>query len=364
MKIVIAAIMAGLVAQLVVLLWNIAYWKLRRLPESRSHVQVSILIPARNERENLPRLLEALARQTMPPCEVWVCDDASDDGTGEWLAAHASDSGARWFSSQAKPDDWVGKNWACHQLGARARGEWLLFLDADVEPSPEFTAFMPSVLAATDAGLVTALPRWESAGVGDGLLVGMVPFSVFTTLPLRFAEHHTNPAFAFANGQVIAFPRAAYEELRPHEQLRSEILEDVKLAALVKSQGMAVHIADAGHVLRVRMYGNTREAMVGFAKNAVEICRNVPRAVAYAAVMLLLYIVPIGLLIAGEPWAGLPATLAALLYGTAVALVGLPWWYGFLYPVAIVLTELVILRSVIWRRRGEVHWRGRVYQRP
>lgn len=364
MKIIIAAVLTGLTAQLVVLIWNIVYWKLRRSPQSEEDVKVSVLIPARNERENLPRLLQALGHQTRAPYEVLVCDDSSEDGTGEWLAAHAGEAGVLWFPAQPKPDEWVGKNWACHQLGVRARGEWLLFLDADAEPSPEFMSFVDSVLATTDAALVTALPRWYSAGVGDGLLVGMVPFSVFTTLPLRFAEHHANPAFAFANGQVIAFPRAAYRELWPHERLRGEILEDVKLAALAKSHGMAVRIADAGRVLRVRMYANTREAFAGFAKNAVEICRSVPRAITCAAVMLLLYIVPIGLLIAGEPWAALPAALAALLYGTAVALVGLPWWYGILYPVAILLTELVMLRSVIWHRRSEIHWRGRVYQRP
>jgi chlorobactene glucosyltransferase len=364
MRIIVAVVLTGLMAQLVVLVWNIVYWKLRRSPQSEEDVKVSVLIPARNERGNLPRLLQALGHQMRAPYEVVVCDDSSDDGTGEWLAAHAGEAGALWFPAEPKPDEWIGKNWACHQLGMRARGEWLLFLDADVEPAPEFIGFMGSVLAGTEATLVTAMPRWGSGGIGDGLLVGMVPFSVFTTLPLCFAERHPNPAFAFANGQVIAFPRDAYREFWPHERVRGDILEDVKLAALVKSQGMAVHIADASRVLRVRMYAHTREALSGFAKNAVEICRSVPRAITYAVVMLLLYILPIGLFIAGEPWAALPATLAALLYGTAVALVGLPWWYGILYPVAILLTELVMLRSIVWHRRSGIHWRGRVYQRP
>ena len=139
------------------------------------------------------------------------------------------------------------------------------FSDADVEPLPEFMGSIAAVLSTTSAALVTALPRWDAAGVGDGLLVGMVPFSVLTTLPIRFAEHHPNPAFAFANGQVIAFRRATYRDVRPHAQVRGEILEDVKLAALVKSRGESVHIADAARVLRVRMYAGTREALAGFA---------------------------------------------------------------------------------------------------
>ncbi len=348
--------------QLAILAWNIGYWKLRRPPQSAGRVSVSVLIPARNERENLPRLLEALDRQSLRPDETIVCDDDSDDGTDEWLAANAERYGATWFRADPKPEGWVGKNWACHLLGGRAKGDWLLWLDADVCPEPQFIEFLAGVLQQTPATLVTAFPNMRTPSTGAGLLVGMVPFSVFTTLPLKFAERRPNPAFGFANGQVIAFRRPDYERLRPHEQVHGELLEDVALAKLVKRAGEQVHIADASSILRVEMYSGPREAMDGFSKNAVAICGGLRRAVAIALVMLLLYIAPFGLLAAGADGVEFLVAASVVLFGVSVSLVGLPWWYGLLYPVAVLLTEFVIIRSIIWHRRGEVRWKGRVYR--
>jgi glycosyltransferase involved in cell wall biosynthesis len=120
---------------------------------------LSVLIPARNEAENLPALLESLAPQLGAGVECWVCDDGSDDGTTEWLAQHAASLGVRWFRSEAHPDGWVGKNWACHQLAARAQGEWLLFLDADLRCEAGFLDALRAYLQRTDAQLVSAIPR-------------------------------------------------------------------------------------------------------------------------------------------------------------------------------------------------------------
>ncbi|MCS7310669.1 MAG: hypothetical protein NZ741_10655, partial [Armatimonadetes bacterium] len=83
---------------------------------------------------------------------------------------------------------------------------------------------------------VTAIPTLQAQSLPVGLLKAMVPFSVFTLLPLRLAETHPHPAFAFANGQVIAFPRAFYQRVQPHERVRGAVLEDVQLARVVKSE--------------------------------------------------------------------------------------------------------------------------------
>jgi len=358
------AIGSLLVLQGVILLWNIIYWARRGPADAGHEPTMSVLIPARDERDNLPSLLAALAEQSCPAAETIVCDDVSGDGTADWLASRAEVLGVRWFRGRPKPDGWAGKNWACHQLARHARADWLVFLDADVRPSPEFLECLGRALAPTQAGLVTALPTLRPSGVGDGLLVAMVPFSLFTTLPLICAERHPNPAFGFANGQVIAMRREDYQRLQPHESIRMTLLEDIELARFMKRQGERVLILDSRRELAVRMYQNTLQAIDGFSKNAVSICGGLGRTVAIGLLVVLLCASPPVLVGMGH-WQGWPFMAGmALLFGVSSRLLGLPLWYGVLYLPAMLLTLVVLMRSAIWHMRGTVHWKGRSYPPP
>lgn len=332
--------------------------------EGSSLPTLSILIPARNERENLPYLLESLAPQLRPGVECWVCDDGSDDGTTEWLEQHAARLEVRWFRSAPRPDGWVGKNWACYQLATRAHGEWLLFLDADLRCAVGFVDALLRYLAQTDAHLVSAIPTFTPRSLSVALLKLMVPFSVFTLLPLGLAERHPHPAFAFANGQVIALRKADYARWLPHFFVRGAVLEDVALAAWVKRRGGVVRLLDARAWLHVSMYPTLREAMDGFAKNAVAICRSVPMAVLVGLMLALVYLYPLAaLLMPGQRGlAALAIGEAGVIFGLSARVVGLPFRLGWLYAGSVVLGLLTLGRSVAWYRRGAIVWKGRVYR--
>jgi len=355
-----------LAVQLGILLYNLAYWRGRRLRAGASvgAPTLSVLIPARNEVQNLPALLESLSPQLGAGVECWVCDDGSDDGTTEWLARHAESLGVRWFRSAPRPDGWVGKNWACCQLAARAQGEWLLFLDADMRCMAGFLDALRAYLQATDAQLVSAIPAFAPTNLSVALLKLMVPFSVFTLLPLPLAERHPNPAFAFANGQVLAFRKDDYLRWQPHRAVRGAVLEDVALAALVKRHRGIVRLLDARAWLRVSMYPTLRAAMDGFAKNAVAICRTTPMALLVGAMLALVYLYPLGAgLVLGQYALALAAVAGAVaVFGLSARVVGMPFWMGLGYPVSVVLGILTLLRSIVWYRRGWVRWKGRVYQ--
>ncbi|MCS7209214.1 MAG: glycosyltransferase [Fimbriimonadales bacterium] len=382
-------ILGVLAAQLAILLYNWGCWRRRRVcphpltssPAAReggkfaplahavgegqgARANLSILIPARNEIENLPRLLASLAPQLDEGVECWVCDDGSDDGTTEWLQVHAEQLGINWFRSAPRPDGWVGKSWACYQLAARAQGEWLLFLDADLRCEAGFVDALRGYLSCTDAHLVSAIPAFAPASLPVALLKLMVPFAVFTLLPLPLAERHPNPAFAFANGQVIAFHRTDYARWLPHFFVRGTVLEDVALAALVKRHGGVVRLLDARACLTVSMYPTLREAMNGFAKNAVAICRTVPMAVFVGLMLILAYLSPLGALLvpAQRPLAAIAILTAVAIFGLSARVVGLPFRLGLLYPCSVLLGLLTLGRSVVWYWRGAIVWKGRVYR--
>ena len=98
-----------------------------------SFPKVSVLIPARNEEAVLGRLLNSLEKQDYPDFEVIVCDDHSSDNTEEilnWIAGE--DERVHWFLGEKLPEDWLGKNFACHQLAQKASGKYPIFLDAEI----------------------------------------------------------------------------------------------------------------------------------------------------------------------------------------------------------------------------------------
>ena len=96
---------------------------------------VSVVIPTYQRRALLEQALRALARQEMAAgqYEVVVSVDGSDDGTREMLAAFEAPYSLVWCWH---PN--VGRAIACNLGIARARGELIVLLDDDMEPTPVF----------------------------------------------------------------------------------------------------------------------------------------------------------------------------------------------------------------------------------
>lgn len=351
-----------LTLQALTFVWNLYYWKSRELAVPEPAVSLSVLIPARNELHNLPRLLAALRAQTYVPLEIIVCDDHSDDGLTDWLQAEAEPLGIAWFRAEEKPDGWIGKTWACHQLGQRGRGDWLLFLDADIVPGPDFLHFVAAAMTDTPAQMVTAFPKLRPSGLVDALLECMVGFWVICGMPMKWVEDPGKPRFAFANGQVVGFRRRDYRRLEPHYAVRGSIVDDVELARQTKRRGERVLVLDGSRHFAVHMYRSGREAIDGFSKNAVSGAGGPAAALLVMVSMVAVWLGPLALALQGQPWALAAAGLTALLYGLNCALCGLSAWYGLLYPLAVVVTEYVIARSLWWNWRGAVQWKGRTYR--
>ncbi len=224
---------------------------------------VSVIVPARNEEICLGSCLESLVSQTGVAFEIVVVDDHSTDRTREIAESFA---GVRVIEAGPLPDGWTGKNNAVTAGAQAARGEWLLFTDADTVHLPGSLARAVAEAKEHGVDLLSYSPE-QIAG----------SFWEMATLPVIFAElarqyppkKVSDPAspMAAANGQYVLIRREVYEAVGGHAEIAGEILEDVALALAVKRSGRRIRFRYADDAVRTRMYRSFGELREGWTKN-------------------------------------------------------------------------------------------------
>lgn len=260
-----SAVLAGFHAvKLLGLAYNAFAFPVLRREFGRSRT-TSILVPARDEEHNLRRTLLGFLKQ--PAAEVLVLDDGSRDGTAE-VVRHLSkvDPRLRLVEGRPRPEGWIGKNWACHQLALEAAGDWLVFCDADVKLAPGALPALWRQVDAQSADVFSVFPRQEAATLGERILVPLIDENLLAFLP-RILLDLPVPAAAVANGQLIAFSRKAYETVGGHTAVASEIVEDLALGKAARRAGLKLGLALGGDLVRARMYDSYDATVRGFGKS-------------------------------------------------------------------------------------------------
>ena len=225
--------------------------------------EVSIIVPARNEEVCLEDCLSSLVPQTGVTFEMIVVDDHSTDRT---RAIAESFAGVRVISPGPLPDGWTGKNNALIAGAREARGEWLLFTDADTVHLAGSLARAVAEAKENRSDLLSYSPEqvvvtfWEKA---------VMPV-VFAALAARYPpEKVRDPSSGVvaANGQYILALREAYEGVGGHASVAESILEDVALARAFRAAGRKVHFRYGADAVQTRMYRSWSELRDGWTKN-------------------------------------------------------------------------------------------------
>jgi glycosyltransferase involved in cell wall biosynthesis len=326
---------------------------------------ITAIVPARNEEQNIARCVESLAQQAEVG-EIIVVDDQSTDGTAAALAGlREKIPRLRVVEAGELPAGWVGKNHAAWLGAAEARGEWLLFTDADVTHLEGSAKRALADAERTGAALVSYSPDQELRTWGERALM---PF-VFTRLAERFSyEAVSDPRLtvAAANGQFLMIRREAYDEIGGHAAVRGDVLEDVALARRVKDAGRRIYFAHGTGIARTRMYRNFSEMWSGWTKNLYPLLGGKMSGVLWE----LARAVPLGalILLCAFDWNWRLGLLGALLlafqhfhYGVQLRRNRFPI-SGILYFIpSSLLYAGVVWRSAIAHRSGAVEWKGRQF---
>jgi len=254
---------------------------LRDYRKLKSCPRISVLIPARNEEENIGDCVRSLLGQDYPNYQVIVLNDSSTDRTGQILEELAqADNRLKVIGGQPLPPDWLGKHWACHQLYRASDGELLLFTDADTIHSPDTLRCSAAALQAENVDMLSIIPRHKLGSLAEKLIMPIFALGVFASRPLSARFRPQNVNVLSASGKLMVFPRRSYEAIGGFEGVRQAVLDDLQLTEKVLASGMRYRLFDGTDNVSCRMYHNWTELHEGLAKNSFPACGyNVPLSI-------------------------------------------------------------------------------------
>jgi len=334
--------------------------------------QVSIVIPARNEAETLPMLLSSLATQGMSPHEIIVVDDQSEDATAAIAARH----GVRVIPAGDRPNGWLGKPWASSVGAGAAKGDFLLFLDADVHLRPEaletlVRAFIIASPAWPRSCAAVSVQPYHRTGAYIERLALLFNILVFVGAAKRTRGLLLTMEGSCCFGPSILCARDDYGGFGGHESIRGSVLDDLDLGRQFVRSDVPVRSFSGRGVIDFRMYpGGFRDLLDGFTKNILLGARRSGYWFQVLAVLWMTGLIAAPLYTAIAAAAGSISELVisvvfytffAIQFAAAGHRLGnfgpLP---ALFFPVHLLVFLFVLARSIFLARTGRsVRWKGR-----
>jgi glycosyltransferase involved in cell wall biosynthesis len=345
--------------RLLVVIVNVLFHCSHRKYRISEAEKISVLIPARNEENNIARLLDGLLSLPYKNMEVLVCDDHSTDRTPAILEEYAKDHPATgWFRGKELAPGWTGKNYACHQLAGKATGEVLLFVDADMELSGDIVARMAGYMKKQRLALLSVFPMQQLISLGEKATVPVMNWILLSLLPLPMVTFSPRSSFSAANGQFMMFRANTYHKLQPHSILRASAVEDIGIMRLYKKERYRCATLLGDSRVRCRMYAGYREAISGFSKNVLHFFSG---SLAWA--FFYIFFTTFGLLFIGL-WS-VPmlfvSLFAALFCRVLISLISHQNILNnlLLVPVQHISFLQMVFLALSQRSKGSLEWKGR-----
>ena len=347
--------------------------------EPEQLIELTVIIPARNEELNLAACLQSLVAQSEDifqlgrDWELIVVDDHSTDRTAEIARSF---TGVTLLEAGKLEKGWTGKNNAIWTAARKARGRWLLFTDADTIHEPGDMHRAMHEAARHKVGVLSYSPRQVVTGFAQRTLMPLV----FSELALAYPPAKVsdpNQRIAAANGQFLLVEREAYRHLGGHPSVADRVLEDVELAFIAKRRKVGLRFRYAPDALSTRMYRTTSAMIEGWTKNLALLFNNTLATCLWKILDILLLV--------GLPWLAIrfwngrfsPHSLEWLGAGWVLLLLWLRTLFRFysrvsksnfpffdcaISPLGLPLFVALLYRSWFKHRvLKQVSWKGRTY---
>lgn len=322
---------------------------------------VSVLIPARNEEDNIGNIVSCVLKQDYPNFELIVLNDNSEDGTLNILQEiQKKDSKLKIINGKPLPSEWIGKSWACHQLSQEAKGEYLLFIDADVLISKNAIGSAVYNIKKFKSKLLSSFSTQIMKTLGERLIVPTINWQVLTILPLILVNKFKSNFVLAANGQFLMVEKSTYSKLGGHEAIKSINTEDMNIARNFKKNNFKIITTLGDETVFCRMYSNFQDAYEGWARSIYNIW--LLPAIVYFGIITLTFIVfllPVILIPFNTVFIVL--TLAILVQRIIISLVSNQNLLSnvILHPIQIMILLSIAVSSYFKSRNQNLTWKGR-----
>ncbi|MGB8580772.1 MAG: glycosyltransferase family 2 protein [Candidatus Sulfotelmatobacter sp.] len=350
---------------------NIAQPQWNRNPVAPSgNPCVSIIVPARNEENDIEQTLTLLLKLDYDNYEVIAVNDRSTDRTGEIMEKMAARAGTqgrlRVMQHQKLPAGWLGKAHAMWTATNAATGDWLLFTDADVLFKPDSVRRALAYAEAERADHVVLFPQMIMKTPGEYMMIAFFQtMFVFGHRPWKVADPKSRDHMGVGAFNLIR--RSVYESIGTYERLRMEVLDDMKLGKVVKNAGFAQRNVFGGDLISIRWANGAMGVVNNLTKNFFAVLSfQWPRTLISAFGLAFLNLMPfLGVWLA-HGWERLPYAIAlGSMFSIYVGMSwrsGVPAYYFLLHPVSTVLFIYTLLRSMFLTLSNDgIIWRGTRY---
>jgi glycosyltransferase involved in cell wall biosynthesis len=254
-----------------------------------------VIVPARDEQDNIEKCLESLVRQDYQNYEIIAVNDCSTDSTREILhkiVATNSDRKITIINLECKPTGWVGKNWACCQGYKRSSGEVLLFTDADTILAPDTISLAVRHMVDEKLGALTARPQITSDNTWTKIvlpLVWMVSHIAYSALKVNDPKSKTG----FVFGGFYLIRREVYKSLGTHQSVKGEIAEDLAIGEKLKLGKHRLRMFAGEENIRASWAMDSKSLHSAMQRTIISAFRKQPiLTCAYAALQLVMLILP------------------------------------------------------------------------
>ena len=335
---------------------------------------ISILIPARNEAENIVRCLRSLLKQDYPNLEIIVLNDNSTDGTSKVVKVITEkENRIRLVEGAPLEDGWTGKNFASHQLSKYAKGEYFIFTDADTLHFPKTVSSAFAALITTKVDALSIYPRQIMVTFAERMTVPIINIALQCFIPFILIKKSKSPLFCTALGQFMMFKREVYEKIGGYESIKGHMVDDIQISKRVKKSGFKFMIFDGRNTIYCRMYKNLKGVVIGLAKSIYPAFNgNILALFSFTGLLTTTFLVPFTLLPLGAFLFDWPAAIIRLIIIQIIIILTIKTILAIRYkqrmldillaPVSMAVIDALIFVSFFQAKYGEgLSWKGRVY---
>ena len=246
------------------------FW-LKKLPKNkinRNYSLLSVLIPARNEEDILETTIESILNQEYLNFELLILNDNSTDNTKNIITKYEKKySNVRLIEGDKLPKGWLGKNWACHQLSKKAKGDYLLFMDADTKIDKRILADTLNVLHKDNSDLLSLVPNRETILIADNAMKKIISWFIVCWLPMKLALTLNMPFLSATFGQFMLFKKQSFISIGGFESIKDNPVDDFQLGRNIKRKKLKWNLYDGERRISTRTYNNNKDFVSGYSKN-------------------------------------------------------------------------------------------------